>query len=155
MEGAGKAISVEENGESSHVAAKRDLWQHRMDEIAEKDKHNPFSRNFAGKDDHVDHDEHYGRPPEGSLTEMRGQQATAWVDKEVDKLIGEIKKIGKYDEAEGGITVLFGDLFLHYQDISNTVVGILMRAKKRNRVKYEGQMLFQGASNHTKITVIE
>lgn len=33
-------------------------------------------------------------------------------------------------------------------------VGILMRCKKRNILKYQGQMLYQGASAKVKITLL-
>ena len=53
--------------------------------------------------------------------------------------------MGKFDATEGGVvTVEFGPLFYKYQDISDTLVGILMRAKKRKLIKYPGDMLFQG-----------
>jgi hypothetical protein len=54
------------------------------------------------------------------------------VENEIAKLIEVIKEIGKFDATEGGVcTIEFGPLFYHYQDISDTLVGILMRAKKR------------------------
>jgi hypothetical protein len=37
------------------------------------------------------------------------------------------------------MTIKFGALFIAYQDISDTLVGILMRAKKRRRIVYEGE----------------
>ena len=152
MDEHGRQVLKEAN-EAGDVKSRKSLWESRIHEIEESDKANPFSRNFTGEHEKLDKD-HYGRPPEGSLTEKRGQEAAVWVDKEIDKLIVEIKKIGEFDAEEGGITVEFGKLFLQYQDISNTVVGILMRAKKRGRVKYEGEMLYQHKP-HVKITVIE
>jgi len=142
--------------EACDVKRKANLWQQKLDEQASKSRANPFSQNFTGETslDHLSKEE-YGRPVEGSLTDIRGKQAASWVDHEVDKLVGEILKIGRFDPSEGGLaTVAFGELFLHYQDISNTVVGILMRAKKRKRVKYEGEMLFQHSSKNVKITAL-
>jgi hypothetical protein len=64
--------------------------------------------------------------------------------------------MGKFDPQEGGIaTVQFGPLFYKYADISDTLVGILMRAKKRKRLIYQGDMLFQSMHDHVKITVIQ
>lgn len=149
----GKEILLAAN-EAGDVKSKTKLWQQRMNEINEANKHNPFSREFDGHHDVVDK-EHYGHPVEGSLTDIRGKEAAKWVDHEVDRLCQEIKKIGQYDPIEGGIcTCTFGDLFVHYQDISNTVVGILMRAKKRKRVKYVGEMLYQHSCKDVKITVL-
>jgi len=74
------------------------------------------------------------------------------VEKEIDKLISEINGIGKKVGSE--VHVTFGDLFHRYQDVSDTLVGILQRAKKRGLVKYEGEggdLLLQGRHNHVMI----
>ena len=76
--------------------------------------------------------------------------------RDTEKLIEVIKEIGAPDPEEGGITtVKFGPLFYKYADISDTLVGILMRAKKRKRIKYQGDMLFQNMHDHVKITVLQ
>ena len=108
-------------------------------------------------------------------------QAAAWVDSEIDKLIAVIERVGT-KSGEGGVAVTFGELFAayqvlrgvtavalassmlttrfplapvsHLQDISDTLVGILMRAKKRGRLVYEGDMLFRGTHDDTLITVL-
>lgn len=96
-----------------------------------------------------------GKAKRGSLTEMRALKAAAWIDAEIDKLIAVIERVGtKSGEGEGGVTVTFGELFAAYQDISDTLVGILMRAKKRGRLVYEGDMLFRGTHDDTLITVL-
>lgn len=147
------------NREQAHVPLKERVkqWNHVVEEEHEKQKHNPYSPEFVAQTS-TPHDEHYGHPPAGSLTEKRGLEAGKWVDKEVDFLVEQILAIGQFDEAEGGrATVSFGELFEHYTQISNTVVGICMRARKRGRIKYEshlGEMLFQGASDGVKITVL-
>lgn len=115
---------------------------------------NVFSGQYdKSKDEKIDPTQ-YGKAPEGSRTEERAKEASLWVDNEISKLTAVIKQIGKMDKAEGGITVDFGTLFDTYVDISDTLVGILMRAKKRNVLKYEGQMLYQGASKNVKITLL-
>ena len=64
-------------------------------------------------------------------------------------------EMGSYDAEEGGKkTVQFGPLFYKYADISDTLVGILMRAKKRKRLFYKGDMLFQNRHDDVKITVL-
>lgn len=149
----GNVETLVEKRPNCNVKMAKSLWEHRAAEIAESNKHNPFSHSFEGGL-HVDA-EHYGHPVEGSLTDIRGRQAAAWVDAELDRLLVEIRKIGTCDPAEGGSsTVTFGELFNHYQDISNTLVGILMRAKKRKLVKYEGEMLYQHSSKNVKITLL-
>ena len=98
----------------------------------------------------------YGKPKAGSKTEARAQAAKKWVDKEIDKLVEVITKLGAPDEERNGqITITFGPLFIAYQDISDTLVGILMRSKKRKRIFYEGDMLFQGQHNHVKISILK
>ena len=47
----------------------------------------------------------------------------------------------------------FGPLFYAYQDISDTLVGIMMRAKKYGLIKYKGDMLFQGQDDAVPIDV--
>ena len=64
--------------------------------------------------------------------------------------------MGTYDAEEGGVcTVQFGPLFYKYADISDTLVGILLRAKKRNLIFYKGDMLFQNRHDHVKITILK
>ena len=81
--------------------------------------------------------------------------------------------MGETDE-HGTATVAFGPLFYkhdggvenrlgrsrrqspqtsRYADISDSLVGVLMRAKKRKRLYYAGDMLFQGSSDRVVISV--
>jgi len=93
-------------------------------------------------------------PLEKSLSEARGLKAALWVEKEIDKLIGEIERMGRTAGQETQIT--FGELFTHYQDISDTLVGILQRAKRRGIVKYEGaggDLLLQRTHDNVVITL--
>jgi hypothetical protein len=57
----------------------------------------------------------YGRPERGSLTELRGQQAQQWAEKEVGKIIAVIKAIGNADGR-----VPFGLLFRQYESVSGS-----------------------------------
>ncbi|EGB08626.1 hypothetical protein AURANDRAFT_7936, partial [Aureococcus anophagefferens] len=95
----------------------------------------------------------YGRPPPGSETEKRWQRGKAWVDEQIAGLIKVIRDIGDTDAATGTTTVKFGALFYTYADISDSLVGIMMRAKKRKRLYYEGDMLFQGSSDNVIVSV--
>lgn len=137
--------------EKSSLKQRVALWQSRTDEHEQKQHTNVFSEKFTG-DKIFSHDE-YGHPVEGTLTAQRGVQAAEWVDHEVDKLIEEIQQIGTID-SQGRVTCTFGQIFTHYVDISNTVVGILMRARKRKRIHYEGEMLFQNKSEDVVIVVL-
>ena len=58
-----------------------------------------------------------------------------WVDNEIDKLIKVITDNGK-SGTDGKVSITFGQLFILYQDISYSLVGIMMRAKKRSRLRY-------------------
>ena len=58
------------------------------------------------------------------------------MDAEIDRLVREIAVLG--DTAEGGeVSVRFGVLFERYQSISDSLVGILKRAKKRKLSIFE------------------
>jgi hypothetical protein len=48
---------------------------------------------------------------------------------------------------------MFGPLFYSYQDISDSLIGIMMRAKKRKFISYPGDMLFQGYHDEVEITL--
>jgi hypothetical protein len=85
---------------------------------------------------------------------VRATQAALWVEKEVAKLLEEIEKIGRKKGQETEVT--FGELFVHYQDVSDTLVGILQRAKKRGILKYEGEgggLLLQKRHDNVVITM--
>ncbi len=73
------------------------------------------------------------------------------VEQGIQKLCNIIKRVGKYDRAEGGVaTITFGELHDTMNDPE--LVGLLMRAKKRKRVKYSGDLLFYGI--HSSIVSI-
>jgi hypothetical protein len=95
----------------------------------------------------------YGRPPEGSLSEARAAKASDWVDNEIEKLLQVIVENGKVG-SNGKTCITFGQLFVLYQDISDSLVGIMMRAKKRSRLHYEGDMLWQGQHDDVCITIL-
>lgn len=128
-------------------------WQKKLDERNNAQKNNVFSGHYDKSKAVGKGDTRYGKPLEGSKTEERAAKAAEWVNKEVNKLLSVIQDLGKHDEEAGGVTITFGALFIAYQDISDTLVGMLMRAKKRKQLHYPGQMLFQGAHDHVKITL--
>lgn len=158
------------------VRSKAAMWQEKLKEHQMKQAANPFS-------DSQQHSSHlkltkmsdgYGRPPPGSMTARRGDQATEWVNHEIEKLVAVIKEIGTTRE-DGTVSVLFGRLFIAYQEISNTLVGIMRRAKKKKYIAYSGavdlvfgslkssphsslfcigDMLFQGYHDDVEIIVL-
>jgi len=52
-------------------------------------------------------------------------------------------------------TITFGKLFDLYENISENLVAFLRRAKKFKFVDFEGEMLFQGKDNETRITLLK
>ena len=65
-----------------------------------------------------------------------------------------IEDMGEVNPDTGKKFTTFGPLFIAYQDISDTLVGILMRAKKYKHLTYKGQMLFQGMHNDVVIQLL-
>jgi hypothetical protein len=95
----------------------------------------------------------YGKPVEGSKTELRGKQAAQLLANEIKLLCEIIKKHGS--QQEDGLTVItFKELFELYKVISNKVVGLLIRARKYGLVKFEGEMLYQGRDDKVIITLL-
>ena len=84
---------------------------------------------------------------------MRAKKAQEWGEVEIEKLLGGIRQNGELSD-DGKVAISFGVLFDVYADISDTLVGILMRARKRKRLTYDGDMLFQGAHDNVVITIM-
>jgi hypothetical protein len=122
-------------------------------EQAAKKEQNVFSENYKGPTMLKRGDAGYGLAEAGSATEARAQKAQEWVDKEIGKLISVIEEFGT-KQPNGKPMTTFGPLFIAYTDISVTLVGILMRAKKRKQLFYEGDMLFQGSHDKVEIEVL-
>lgn len=95
----------------------------------------------------------YGKPVEGSKTEARGKQAAQLIANEIKLLTEIITKHGKMNDDDGMITIKFKELFELYKVISSKVVGLLIRARKYNLVKFEGEMLYQGRDDNVIITL--
>lgn len=131
------------------------MWDAKAKQTAAEAASNPFSQHFdaSAAKAAVRNDDQYGRPVAGSKTEQRAKAAQSWVEQAIEKLVSVIREIGKPD-AQGRPHITFGELFIAYQDISDTLVGIMMRAKKRGLLEYEGDMLFQGLNDGVVITVL-
>ncbi|XP_061574241.1 actin-binding Rho-activating protein-like [Cololabis saira] len=140
------------------VKGMKDNWQKWCSEHEQYQKHNPFSHDSRSSVAVKERgQEDYGRPVEGSLTEQRGKDARTHISREVQELCQAIRNIGQLKEKGGDvkvITVEFGKLFEHYVNISNKLVGILLRARKQRLVDFEGEMLWQGKDDHAIITLV-
>ncbi|KAK5862646.1 hypothetical protein PBY51_018017 [Eleginops maclovinus] len=144
------------------VKGLKENWQKWSDEHQEYQKHNPFSHGTRPsvvapqrrQDD-------YGKPLHGSMTEKRGKDAHTHISREVEELCEVIRIIGepavKNGDGGGGdgrvVTVEFKKLFEHYVNISNKLVGVLLRARKQRLINFEGEMLWQGKDDHAVITL--
>lgn len=84
----------------------------------------------------------------------RIKAASAWIEFEMNRLIDVIEDIGREDEY-GRKFATFHELVDIYQDLSDTLVGILLRAKRAGRIYYEGDMLFEGESSNVEIVVLD
>ena len=118
------------------------MWQNQITSHKDTQTSNPFRRNDIGVNAKEavalkPGDVNYGKPVAGSRTAERAAQATEWVEREIEKLLVVIREIGE-NQMNGKVTVTFGKLFVAYQNISDTLVGIMMRAKKRNLIIYPG-----------------
>ena len=58
------------------------------------------------------------------------------------------------DAATKEVHMSFGELFQRYADISDTLVGILMRGKRRKRILFDSDMLFQGVHDHVVLRLM-
>lgn len=149
------------------VKGLKENWQRWSNKHQEYQKHNPFSNdrgamvNVTAQQQRLQRDQDgYGRPLEGSLTEQRGRDAHVHISREVEELCQVIRDIGESCGDGGGekrpvVTVEFGKLFEHYVNISNKVVGILLRARKQGLVSFEGEMLWQGQDDRVLITLLQ
>ena len=75
---------------------------------------------------------------------------------QLDILLGVISSLGKPNKKSGGNMFMdFGTLFIVYQDISDTVVGMIQRGRKKKLLNFDGEMLFQGQHDNVKITLTD
>ena len=132
------------------------LWNSRINDYEQKQKGNIFSGKYEGEGacekNKIEKSKDYGKPKEGTLTAKRAEKAKEWVQVEIAKLLAVIVDIGGKTD-DGLPYICFGPLFIAYQDISDTLVGILMRAKKYKYLEYQGDMLFQGCHDKVQITL--
>lgn len=132
------------------------LWEKRADEEKQKQKINPFCNweGVSGGQMKLSKDDpNYGRPVQGSLTELRGKQAGEHISREVIELCHNIADLGER-HSDGTYTISFGDLFEAYTIISNKVVGMLMRARKHKLLTFKGEMLYQRRDEGIIITLL-
>uniref|UniRef100_A0A0B7A0H1 Costars domain-containing protein n=1 Tax=Arion vulgaris TaxID=1028688 RepID=A0A0B7A0H1_9EUPU len=143
-------------GVDDHFKGRISLWQKKSDDHMEKQLINPFSEwDGASHRPVMDkNDPDYGRPLKGSLTELRGQQASKDISNEIEDLCRVIKSLGKL-QPDGTVCITFGELFIAYTRISMNLVGMLMRARKRGLLTFEGEMLYQHRDDDVVVTYFQ
>lgn len=141
----------------SAVGNLKGRWQSWASEHTVNQKLNPFSEEF-------DYDysmsirlkkgqEGYGHPKEGSKTAERAKRAEQHIHREIDDMCFVIGTMADPDP-DGKTRITFGELFDRYVRISDKVVGILMRARRHEKVAFEGEMLWQGRDDAVIITLL-
>ncbi|XP_052000308.1 actin-binding Rho-activating protein-like [Xyrauchen texanus] len=129
-------------------------WQKWSDDHSEYQKHNPFGNGKVFPQQNQRGQVGYGKPLEGSKTEQRGKDAHSHISREVTELCQVIREIGVCRE-DARPAVQFGTLFERYVNISNKLVGVLLRARKQGLVHFEGEMLWQGRDDGVVITLLQ
>lgn len=143
--------TVKKAGTISAMAAK---WDAAARATAEAEKTNFFSSKFDAAHHEATRlkkgDAGYGTAPEGSKSAARAEKATAWVNEQVVRLLTVVRDLSCKD-SEGHLSVSFGELFVAYESISDSLVGMLLRAKKRKQIAYDGEMLLQKYHDDVRI----
>lgn len=132
----------------------RAKWEKFAEDHHKYQMHNPFNSDAYVPAKALDKsDVHYGKPPEGSLTEKRGIKAHAHISGEVVELCHTIQSFGTKQQ-DGSFQIKFGFLFNIYNKISNKLVGVLLRARKHGFVSFPGEMLYQRQDDDVVITLL-
>lgn len=138
------------------VGEKMSIWANKQKQHEEKQALNPFSDHFdKSKVVTMDkNDPNYGRPPEDSLTAARARAGEARLISEIvdvcDVIFVQGTKMG-----DGTAAITFGQLFQIYNSINDKVVGLLLRARKKGLLTFEGEMLFQRRDDDKWIELIQ
>ncbi|XP_074603076.1 actin-binding Rho-activating protein-like [Brevipalpus obovatus] len=98
--------------------------------------------------------ENYGKPIEGSKTQLRGMKAYHAISKEVQELCQIVNENGG-KQKDGTVTMTFGNLFELYSSISDKLVGVLLRARKHGFVHFVGEILYQRRDDDVIITLVK
>ena len=101
-------------------------------------------------------DPDYAKPLKGSQTEARARAAHDHIEKEVLQLLEVIEAHGARGVAsDHEVLIRFGELFDVYSDISNKVVGVLVRARKYGLVYFRGEMLLQRRDDDQPVVLLK
>jgi len=87
-------------------------------------------------------------------SEQRSQEANEKLNFEIWEICDTIKTIGLPDD-DGGFMVEFGELFETYSTVSSQTVGLLIRARRRGFIDFEGETLLKGKDDFEIVTLIK
>ncbi|ESO10817.1 hypothetical protein HELRODRAFT_185281 [Helobdella robusta] len=130
-------------------------WENWAESHQNRQKVNPFSGSWTPEAHDLPPVGHrlYGRPKPGSKTEYRGKKADIHINEEVLELCQMIEHIG-VPLSDGTIGVKFGRLFEYYGRISHNLVGLMIRARRKGLVQFEGEMLYQRQDEDAPIILL-
>jgi len=125
------------------VGDKTSLWANKAEDHARKQAVNPFSDKFDKALCRLrKNDPTYGRPEENSLSQMRARAGEARMRAEICDVCEAVFHHGQRSE-DGTAAIQFGSLFHMYNRINDKVVGLLIRARKKELLDFQGEMLYQ------------
>jgi len=155
---------VEKNFKSGGTLAKAQVMvDHFEEENRDKSCNSRQSVQFAGHLGRVkgefaktvsDPDEEFKMPDNVLTSEQRAQEANEKLNFEIWEICDTIKTIGLPDD-DGGFMVEFGELFETYSTVSSQTVGLLIRARRRGHVHFEGETLLKGKDDFEIVTLLE
>ncbi|CAF2641482.1 unnamed protein product [Rotaria sp. Silwood2] len=95
-----------------------------------------------------------GAPPSADKADLahRGQEIKEQVLEEMKQLCHVIQTNGQ--QQDGTITIKFGDLFEIYANISDKLVGVLLKARKQGYLTFKGEMLLQHRDEDVPIQLV-
>lgn len=139
---------------SGALNALQNRWKNFCDKHQEMMANNVFHDDYKGPGDMTKEGNANWGVPTGKTLE-RGMKAHAHIENEIQYLLDMIMSMASFCPKEKKAYVTFKQIFDRYVRISDKVVGILMRAKKRKLVTFESEMLWQGRDDHVKIYVLK
>jgi len=155
---------VEKNFRSGETLAKAEVMvKHFEEENRDKSCNTRRSVQFAGHLGRVkgefaktvtDPDEEVKLETRVQTSEQRSQEANEKLNFEIWEICDTIRTIGLPDD-DGGHMVEFGELFETYSTVSSQTVGLLIRARRRGHLDFEGETLLKGKDDMEIITLIE
>jgi len=155
---------VEKNFKSGGTLAKAEkMVEHFEEENRDKSCNTRRSVQFAGHLGRVkgefaktvtNPDEEVKLETRVQTSDQRSKEANEKLNFEIWEICDTIQTIGLPDD-DGGFMVEFGELFDTYSTVSSQTVGLLIRARRRGLVYFEGETLLKGKDDFEIVTLLE